>query len=474
MAGITACGAYIPIYRLSRDDIARVWGGGGGGGEKAVANFDEDSLTMGVEAAIDCLGSSDRSLIDGLYFASTTPPYREKQSASIIAAALDLRANIFTADFTDSLRAGTSAFRAALDAVNSGSARQVLVVVADCRLPAPNTEFEMLFGDGAAAFLVGADDTILDIEGASSLTSEFIDTWRTERDIYPRTWEDRFILDEGYLKILPQTVTSLLKSRGLTAKDFSKAVFYAPDARRHTQAARSLGFDAKTQLQDAMFNTVGNTGAALAPIMLVAALESARSGDRILFATYGDGGDAYIFRVTPRIEKMAGKRGIKRHLESKLKLSGYGKYVHFRSLMTWEAERRPPEYSSLTSYWRDRKEILALIGNKCRQCGQIQIDFPRQHICSWCQAQDNFEPVRLSDKKGVLFTFSMDERARILDLPSIICVVDIDGGGRFFSQMTDREPDKIKVGMSVELTFRNLHDGMGVHNYFWKVRPVRC
>ena len=138
MAGITACGAYIPIYRLSRDDIARVWGGGGGGGEKAVANFDEDSLTMGVEAAIDCLGSSDRSLIDGLYFASTTPPYREKQSASIIAAALDLRANIFTADFTDSLRAGTGAFRAALDAVNSGSARQVLVVVADCRLPAPS------------------------------------------------------------------------------------------------------------------------------------------------------------------------------------------------------------------------------------------------------------------------------------------------------------------------------------------------
>lgn len=474
MAGITAYGAYIPIYRLSRGEIARVWGGTSGAGEKAVANFDEDSLTMAVEAAIDCLGNIDRHLIDGLYFASTTPPYREKQSASIIAAALDLRRDIFTADFTDSLRAGTCALRAALDAVNGGSARRVMVSIADCRLPAPNSEFELLFGDGAAAFLVGDADVILNIEGAYSLTSEFIDTWRLEHDVYPRAWEDRFILDEGYLKILPQAVSNVMAKSGLTATDFNRVVLYAPDARRHMQVARSLGFDVKTQLQDAMFTTVGNTGAALAPMMLVAALETAKPEDRILFATYGDGGDAYVFRVTPQIKNLGERRGIKRHLASKLTLSSYGKYVHFRNLMTWEPEKRPPEYSSLTSYWRDRKEILALIGHRCRKCGNIQIDFPVQHICSWCQAQDDFEPVRLSDKKGVLFTFSMDERARILDLPSIMCVVDIDGGGRFFAQMTDREPEKIKVGMPVELTFRNLHSGMGVHNYFWKVRPIRC
>ena len=95
-------------------------------------------------------------------------------------------------------------------------------------------------------------------------------------------------------------------------------------------------------------------------------------------------------------------------------LSSYGKYVLFRNLMEWEADRRPPEYASLTQLWKDRKEILALIGNKCRQCGYIQIDFPVQRICSWCQAKDDFEPVRLSDKKGSVFTFSMDERAKVI------------------------------------------------------------
>ena len=120
MAGIISYGAYIPIFRLSRDEIVRAWGGRSRGEEKAIANWDEDSLTMGVEAAINCLNGIERELIDGLYFASTTPPYREKQSASILASGADLRRELITADFTNSLRGGTIAFRAALDAINAG------------------------------------------------------------------------------------------------------------------------------------------------------------------------------------------------------------------------------------------------------------------------------------------------------------------------------------------------------------------
>ena len=122
MTGIVSYGAYIPIYRLKRDEMARAWSRGSVGGERAVANFDEDSATMAVEAVIDCLKGTDRQSVDGLYFATTTPPYREKQSASLIAQATDLRRQLFTADFADSLRSGTMALRAALDAVSSGSA----------------------------------------------------------------------------------------------------------------------------------------------------------------------------------------------------------------------------------------------------------------------------------------------------------------------------------------------------------------
>ena len=102
-----------------------------------MANFDEDSVTMAVAAGSDCLAGRDRSLIDGIVFASTTPPYAEKQCAAIVAAALDLRTDIFAVDVANVLRAGTGALQTALDAVASGRAGQVLVVVADSRQGPP-------------------------------------------------------------------------------------------------------------------------------------------------------------------------------------------------------------------------------------------------------------------------------------------------------------------------------------------------
>ncbi|MBI2934568.1 MAG: hydroxymethylglutaryl-CoA synthase family protein, partial [Chloroflexi bacterium] len=204
MAGIISFGAYVPLYRLSREHLAKTWGGGAAPGEKSVANADEDSITMGVEAAIDCLGDSPRDSIDALYFATTSPAYLEKQSASIVAAALDLRSDIITADFDHSLRGGTSALRAALDAVAAGSARKALVVASEQRVPAPSSEFEPLFADGAAAFLVGPDaESAVRVEAVHSTSSDFLDLWRLPTDRFPRTWEDRFVVEEGYMKIIP-------------------------------------------------------------------------------------------------------------------------------------------------------------------------------------------------------------------------------------------------------------------------------
>ena len=64
---------------------------------------------MAVAAGMKCLGQFDQNKVDGLYFATTTAPYKERESASIIAAALDLRSSIRTSDFTNSLKAGTGA-----------------------------------------------------------------------------------------------------------------------------------------------------------------------------------------------------------------------------------------------------------------------------------------------------------------------------------------------------------------------------
>lgn len=473
MIGITSYGAYVPIYRLSRKDIGFMWGKGVGSGERSVANADEDSLTMGVEATIDCLRGMDRNIVDGLYFATVSPPYIEKQSASIIRAAADLRQDIPTMDIAHSLRGFTSALKAAEDAIKAGSAKNVMVIASDSRLAAPNSAFEADFGDGAAALLIGDANVIATIEGSYHLSSEFIDVWRKPGDRYMQVWEDRFIREEGYLKILPQAVRALYKKLNLDPRTITRAAFYGPDARTHAAMARAMKLDPKTQVQDPMFGVLGNTGTALAPMILVAALEQAKPGDTILLATYGDGADAYLFKVTEAIAQIQGnRRGIKKHLDSKLMLPNYGKYVQIRDLMEWEKGTIPSRRSSLPVIWRERDLVWKLYGQKCRNCGNIQL--PRHRVCMYCRAKDNFEPIRISDKTGTLFTYSMDERAQEIVLPKVFSVVDLDGGGRFYSVMTDRDTAKIHVGMKVEMTFRIQLEGSELHNYFWRVRPIRC
>src|SRR5437899_932043 len=155
MVGITSYGAYVPMLRLP---LAAIGGGAAkpGGPEKAVANWDEDAVTMAVAAAIDCLRGVERASVDGVLFASTSYPLKEKQGAALMARALDLRRDVMTADVGDSLRAGTTALRTAVDAVKAGSAKRVLVVVGETRMAAPRSALEPSLGDGAAAFLVGA------------------------------------------------------------------------------------------------------------------------------------------------------------------------------------------------------------------------------------------------------------------------------------------------------------------------------
>jgi len=471
MVGIISYGLHIPIYRLDRRILGEVWGGKGKG-EKAVANYDEDSLTMGVDAGRECLKGFDRHKVDALYFATTTPPFKEKQSASIMAAALDLRENIRCADFTSSLRNGTIALTFALDAVRGGSARQVLVVAADCRIPPPNSASDPVFGDGAAAFLVGAEEVAAECIGDHHITSAFIDVWRLEYDKFTRTWEDRFIREEGYIPHLQKAIDALLKEHKSALKDFDKIAFSAPNEGLHRAMGKELGLDYSGQVPDPLFNTVGNTGAAFAPMLLVGALESAKSGDKILLANYGDGADAQFYQITDLLGKIDSRGCLQRELGAKLMLENYGKYIKFKNLMELE---QTPEYrqrTSLPQLWRDRRWGYRFHGHQCKDCGKIQ--FPMQKFCIYCRAPENsLEEIPLSDKKGTLLTFSMDERAPVLDPPNVLAAISLDGGGRFFSQMTDRDPTRLEVGMRMELTFRRIHDALGIHNYFWKCLPAR-
>ncbi len=470
MIGIASYGAYIPYYRVSRDEIAKTWEGGSQGGERAVANYDEDSVTMALEAAIDCLKGIERESVDGLFFATTTSPFKEKQGAALIANALDLRSDIFSADYASCLRAGTSAMRSAMDAVKAGSAKRVLVTSSDCRLASPQSTYEQDFGDGAGALLFSDDDVAVEIEGVYSISEDFYDFWRLEDDKFIRSWEDRFILTEGYQRVLPIAVAEALKRSNLAPKDFAKVVFYAPDARSHARMVRPLGFQ-PAQVQNPLFNVMGNTGTAFPLMQLVAALEEAKPGDRILLASYGDGSDVFILRATQQIENIRDRRGIKRHLASKKMLS-YNKYLLFRGITPIEPIRLPPEQSSLPVSWRDRKSLISLHGSKCKRCGEVQ--YPVERVCPNCFSRDEFDEVRLYDKSGKLTSYSLDYALTItLDPPTVLSQVDFDGGGTIRTTMTDREVEAVKVDMPVEMCLRKMHQERGYISYYCKSRPRR-
>lgn len=486
MVGITSYGAYIPLYRLSRSELHRAWGGIGMlgmavPGEKAIASYDEDSVTMAVEAVIDCMRGIDPKAVDGLFVASTTYPYSEKQSSALISAVVDLDREIKVADFSGSLRSGTIAMASAIDAIKAGSAKRVMVAVADTRLGAPSGLMEQGYGDGSAALLLGDDDVIAYVEASYSICDEFSGVWRASTDTFVRFWEDRMVLDTGYSAILSEVISGVMNKCNLKPNDIAKAVYYSPlDVRAHIRLARGLGFD-PAQVQDSMFMTVGNTGTALAMMMLVAALEEAKAGDRILFANYGNGADAFVLQVTEAIEKVRDRRGIKAHLESKRIITNYEKYLRWRGLIPMEAAQRPElTPTSISALRRDRKEILGLYGVRCKKCGTPQYRPPASaggrtpsRICVICQAKDEFEDLRFADKKARIFNFTHDNIATTPDPPATNLIIDFEGGGRGMFDMTDRDPDTVEVGMPVEMTFRKLFFDRGIHNYYWKARPIR-
>lgn len=467
MVGITSFGTYVPAYRLRRDEIARAWKIKSLGGERAVARYDEDGLTMAVGAALDCIKHGLQQ-VDGLFFASTTSPYKEKQTAAIVAVSVDLHRETRTADFTDSLRSGTIALSSAIDAVKSDSARNILVVASDCRMGAGRSQFEQLFGDGAVALAIGSTDVVANVEGNYSLFSELFESWRLEGDPFVQSWEERFVVTEGYMKTMQTILSRIMEKYKLTPKEFAKVVFNGPDGKSHANLAKRLGFDLLTQVQDPTYESLGNMGTAALPMMLVDALRDARPDDRILVANCADGGDAFILRVTEQIGRIQEKE--KERSARKIYID-YERYLNWRDLVPSEQPRRPDSRPpSITCLWRERRSVLPLYGNQCRQCGTVQ--YPPQRICANCQAKDRFEDYKLSDKKGKIFTYAIDYLTWSKEAPALIGVVDFEGGGRIMCEITDCEPSEIKIGMPVEMCFKKLGERGGIYNYFWKARPI--
>jgi len=468
--GIVSIAGYVPYRRLQRADVGRVFASGGGKGARSVASHDEDTTTMGVEAARRALRSAPGAAPGALWFATATPAYLDKTNATTIHAALHQPADVAAFDFGGALRSGPGALRTALGAPGSGS---TLVVVADLRDGLPTSGDESAGGDGAAAVLVGDDGpgtpVIADYLGGASMTDEFLDRWRTVGDRRSKTWEERFG-ETRYVPLGTDAWQSGLKAAGVTADEIDRVVVTGMHGRAAKTLGRQLGVG-DGALGDDLSATVGQTGTAHAALMLASMLEQSGPDEVVAVVSLADGADVLVFRTTPAIAGWSPADPVAHQVAAGADLP-YGKFLTWRGMVTTEPPRRPePQRVSSSAAWRNESWKFGFVGSEDRTSGAVHL--PPARVSMSGGAVDDMVPVDRADAEATIATYTIDRLAYSPSPPVVFAILDFDGGGRFPVELTDVDPDTVEIGDRVRMTFRKLFTADGIHDYFWKATPVR-
>jgi len=466
MRGILSYAAYIPYGRLERKDVATVFGGASGRGQRTVASFDEDTTTMGFEAARLALRSTGGATPDALWFATAEPAYAEKTNATAIHAALRLDPTVAVMDVNGAVRSGVGAFLTAARGVD-----EVLVVVAGMRGGLPMSADEAEGGDGGAALLVGNDSdgpVIAEYLGSASETEEFVDRWRAPGSPRPRRWEERFG-ETVYVPMAERAWNAALKTCELSPDQVDVVVVAGTHSRAVRAAAGKLG--AKT-VADNLNAVVGNTGAAHFGVVLADVLDKAAPDTTIAVVVLADGVDVLLFRTTDAIASFSRSKSVADQI-ARSALVPYGKFLTWRNMVDVEPPNRPtPNRPSSSAAARSTDWKFGFVGSRDRQTGIVHL--PPQRVGIYGGTTDDMEQVPESETLATVTTFTVDRLIYSESPPVIFAVLDFDGGGRFPCQLTDCDVDDVEVGTRVEMTFRRLFTADGIHNYFWKARPIEA
>ena len=310
-AGLVSYGVYIPRYRIKAEEIARVWGEREDMAqslnvfEKSVPDFDEDAVTIAVEAARNALkrASIDPARIGAIYVGSESHPYAVKPTGTIVGEAIGVDHQLTAADLEFACKAGTAAVQACLGLVSAGMIDLGLAIGTDTSQGAPGDALEYTAAAGGAAYLIGREDLAAEIEGFYSFTTDTPDFWRREGMPYPEHG-GRFTGVPGYFKHVTSATRGLLKKMKTIPEDYDYAVFHQPNGKFPRRVAKSLGFSADQIEPGLVVPWIGNTYSGSSLIGLAATLDVAKPGDRIFLASFGSGAgsDAFSIRVGDAIE----------------------------------------------------------------------------------------------------------------------------------------------------------------------------
>lgn len=468
--GIVACGIHLPLLRLSRRAIldAVGWAApsvrGLAAGSRTVANWDEDAVTLAVGAARHCLAGRGRDTITRVILATTTAPFADRSNAGIVADALDLDEGVATSDSGGSRRVATTELIRALRAADAGD---TLLLGADCRDAKPGSPQEMLYGHGAAAVLLGHGEPVAVLRGAASVHRDLVDQYRAADARFDYALEERWVREEGWLKIVPAAVQAALADAGIDAAAVKIFALAGPAAVAAT-LAKQIGF-AGACIVDPLQDRIGDCGAAHPLLMLAGALQGAKPGDVVLLAGFGQGADVLVLEVTPAITKhpvpdvaalAAGGRD----------LTHYLRYLVLRRLVELDygirAER--DNRTAQSAFYRRRDAITGFMGGRCSACGTLQ--FPRTALCVHCAAQDTQAPASLAELDGTVKSFTEDWLASTPSPPLVYGNITFPDNANVMMEFTDVEPGDVQVGRAVRMAFRikDFDDRRGFRRYFWK------
>jgi 3-hydroxy-3-methylglutaryl CoA synthase/uncharacterized OB-fold protein len=466
MNGIVAYGSYLPYFRLDRKSIGDALAGGGGKGTRTVASYDEDTTSMGVEAARAALRGAPGVAPAAIYFATADPAYLDKTNATAIHAALSLDDSAMAFDMLGSIRSGAGVLRAAADA-----GRPTLAVIADIRTGLPGGGDERDGGDAAVAFLLAPGDAqapvIAEHVASASASAEFLERWRIPGDPASRQWEERFG-EHAYVPLADAAITSALEKAGATAGELAALIVAGPHGRANKRAQAAVGAKPEA-IADDLTGTVGNTGAAHAGLLLADALDRAKAGDLIAVVSLADGCDVTIWRATAALATHRQKVPVAKQAAAGGKVA-YATFLTWRGFLKREPPRRPePDRPAGPPSLRTNAWKYGLVGSRDEN-GFVHL--PPSRVSMGSGEIDHMEEVRMADVPATVATFTVDRLAYSLSPPVVAAILDFDGGGRFQCELTDVDPASVAIGDRVTMTFRRLYTSGGVHNYFWKARPL--
>ncbi|MBF5096512.1 3-hydroxy-3-methylglutaryl CoA synthase [Azospirillum sp. INR13] len=482
MIGIVKYGGYVPRLRLSRRAVAEAnaWYAphlvGRAKGSRSMANWDEDSLTMAVAAARDCLGpSEERGNIRSLFLASCTLPFAERLNAGVVCEALTLDQTVEALEFGGSQRAGLSALTQAVARVRAGGG-DTLVLAADSRDSRAASTQELDFGDGAAALLLGDGDVVAEYLGSGTLTVDFIDHFRAAGEDVDYAWEERWVRDEGISKLVPKAVAAALAEAQVKAEAIDHFIFPSTFQKMDQQVAARCGVRPEAVV-DSLQDRIGETGTGHALLVLAHVLESAKPGALILVAQFASGAQAVIFRVTEAIRSARPAKGVSHWLAHGTEETNYTKFLSFKGRLVLERGMRGEQdrKTALSTAYRHRSAILGLVAGRCTETGKVHFPPSRLSYEQGNPRKDTQVPHQLAERKATVLSWSAEYLSFHRSPPHCYGQIDFDGGGRILMEFTDVAKGDVESGTEVEMAFRikDIDEVRHFTRYFWKAVPVR-